>query len=183
MSALIQYVRDLINDPMPGEGDCDSVFTNDQVQQVLDQHRFDVFQLRLQAADDIVDASGVINWKQFYARYGFWELDYRLQLNTFAVTTADTADAISGTWSFNTSQTLPIYLTGKHYDVYAAAVDLLIRWKAKLTLQYDVNTSVGSFQRSQRIANLDGLIKSYRGRMLPRVIKVVRKDEYHSVAR
>jgi len=174
MADLIAFVRDLINDPFPGTADCPTVFTNDQIQQVLDLHRYDAYQHRLEPADD-VQADGTIEWKTFYG-VPFWETDFQLQGNTFAFVTADSYDAIAGTWTFLTSQTLPIRVTGKHYDVYHAAVDLLMRWKAKLTLQYDFSTTGGSFTRSQRISNLDGLIKSYRQRMSPRKLTVVRRD-------
>ena len=181
MATLITYVRGLIYDPNPAVDPLTVVaFTDDQIQQELDHNRFDVFQYRLTAADDIQTTS-IIQWHDFYAQdKEYWEDDARLQGPTWANLTPDLAEPMIGHWHFNASQSLPVYVTGKYYDPYAAAVNLMIQYKARLKLQYGYSAGGGSFQRMQRIDMMNGLIKSYRQKMRPRKLKTIRTDTYFS---
>ena len=56
-------------------------------------------------------------------------------------------------------------MTGKVYDVYAAAVDLLEAWQAKVALEYNFSAEGQSFQRSQKLAQLAALAETYRKRI------------------
>lgn len=171
MSDLITLMRDLIDDTTS------TAFTDQQIQDAFDIHRIDRFQLKLQQADD-VQPSGVIFWRDFYADINYWENGVQLQDHNFHYVTADSlVEPMIGHWQFTQSQIIPIYATGRHYDIYAVAVDLLMRWKSKLKLQVDFMDAGRNYQRTQRIKIIDGLMKNYKSRMKPRTIRQVRKSD------
>lgn len=173
MSDLITLMRDLIDDTDS------TVFTDQQIQDQFDIHRIDEFQKRLQQADD-VQPSGVIFWRDFYADINYWENGVQLQDHNFHYVTADSlVEPMIGHWQFTQSQIIPIYATGRHYDIYATAVDLLLKWKSKLKLQVDFMDSGRNYQRMQRMKAIDGLVKDYRSRMKPRTIRQVRRYDQH----
>ena len=151
------------------------VFDDIQIQTALDLHRLDLFQEKLDQADD-VQPSRIIFWRDFYSGRNYWEADAQLQDHNFAYVTADVAEPLIGHWHFNTSQIIPLYVTGKTYDMYAAAVDLLMQWKSKLKLQVDFVDASRNYQRTQRIRAIDGLIKTYRSRMRLRTIRQTRRS-------
>ncbi len=169
MATLIALVRtDFLNDP-------DSlVFTDDKIQAALDTHRLDKFQLRLDQADD-VQPTGVIFWRDFYAELNWWEDNAQLQDHNFHYVSADTSEPLIGHWQFNASQIIPLYVTGRHYDVYASSVDLLMWWKSKLKLEVDFLDTGRNYLRMQRIKAIDSVIKDYRSRMRIRTIRQTRQ--------
>jgi len=151
------------------------VFTDQQIQDAYDTHRIDEFQLRLQEAND-VQPNGTIFWRDFYANINWWEDGVQLQDHNFHYVTADSeVEPLIGHWQFAQSQIIPVYATGRHYNIYATAVDLLQWWKSKLKLQIDFVDSGRTYQRMQRMKSIDGLIKDYRSRMKPGTIRQVRK--------
>ena len=179
MATLITYVRDLIGDPSPAPAGCSLNFTDEQIQDVLDQHRTDVFQRRLVEADDI-NAAGVTNWTAFYAQTPFWESSPRLQSNTWVTIVPDSSFDLEGRWVFNTSQTLPLWLTGSYYDVYAAACDLLRRWMGKVKLDFDFSSVNSAYRRSQKLRAIQELIGQYQQRQPLRNIRMRRLDSVNT---
>ena len=172
MSALISYVRLLIADP---SGTSCTQFTDQQIQDVLDQHGTDVFQMRLTAADDI-QTSGLIWWTDFYAQRPFWETGAKIQGNNWAVLTPTTSDEMNGKWTFTTSQSLPLWLSGTHYDVFAAATDLLRMWLSSVKLDFDFSSVNSGYQRSQKIRSIQQAIAQLQQRQPLRRIKMTRDD-------
>lgn len=172
MADLILLMRtQFLNDPSA------LVFSDDQIQAAFDTHRVDKFQYKLQEADD-VQPSGFIFWRDFYADINWWENGVQLQDHNFHYVTADGAiEPLIGHWQFTQSQIIPIYATGRHFDVYATAVDLLMWWKSKLKLEVDFNDSGRNYQRIQRLKSIDGLVKDYRSRMKPRTIRQVKRSD------
>jgi len=176
MATLIGYVRDLIGDPSPAPSGCSLQFSDDSIQAVLDQHRTDVFQYRLEEADDI-QTTGVVAWKAFYAQKPFWETGAVMQNNSWAVVVPTTAYEIEGRWVFATTQTkLPYWITGSYYDVYAAACDLLRRWVGAVKLDFDFSQVNAAYHRSQKVRALQELIKLYQQRQPLRRIRLPRRD-------
>lgn len=172
MVDLITLMRtQFLNDP-------DSVvFSDDQIQAAYDAHRKDVFQLKLEVADDI-QPTGVIFWRDFYADINWWENGVQLQDHNFHYVTADSlVEPLIGHWQFTASQIIPVYATGRYFDVYATAVDLLMWWKSKLKLEVDLMDSGRNYLRMQRMKAIEGLIKDYRSRMRMRTIRQVKKSD------
>jgi hypothetical protein len=172
MADLILLMRtQFLNDP-----DSD-VFTDDQIQAAFDTHRIDKFQYKLTEADD-VQPDGIIFWRDFYADINWWEDGVQLQDHNFHYVTADSLiEPLIGHWQFTESQVIPIYATGRYYDVYATAVDLLQWWKSRLKLQVDFMDAGRNYLRKQRLDAIDGLIKDYRSRMSLRSIRQVKKSD------
>ncbi|MCX7670395.1 MAG: hypothetical protein N2439_10020, partial [Anaerolineae bacterium] len=119
MADLITRIRLLINDPAGAS----QVFTDQQVQDALDRHRTEVRYLTLTAAETIT--AGAVDYLDYYADVGDWEADEALYDGAYALLTPSAADRLTGHWTFAASQPPPVLITGKHYDVYAAAADLL----------------------------------------------------------
>jgi len=179
MATLITYVRGLIGDPSPAPSGCSLNFTDDEIQQVLDQHRTDTFQRRLVEADDL-NSDGVTEWRAFYAQIPFWESSPRIQANTWDTIVPTTSDDLQGLWTFATSQSLPLWLSGSYYDVYAAACDLLRRWMAKVKLDFDFSSVNSAYRRSQKIRAIADLIRQYQQRQPLRRIKLPRYDSVNT---
>lgn len=156
MAALISRVRLLINDPAGGS----QIFADQDIQDVLDQTRRDYRTLQLMGTPTY--SGSTIQYLDYYADLGDWEDDVVLKQYLTNLVTPAVSENIVGHWSFATSVLPPIFLTGKTYDVYRAAADLLERWAAKWTLAYDFSSDGQSFRRSQAAPALRDLAHTYR---------------------
>jgi hypothetical protein len=163
MSNLISQIRLQIADP---EGTSQQ-FDNQQIQNKLDELRDDVRYERLQSAPSIVNTASTNNQAQFvyadfYSRFQWWESDVVLQGdlsgNFWKALTPVASDYITGHWQFQLTpfvngtapgQLPPVYITGKVYDLSAAAADLLRFWAATLAGAYDITVNGQSLHRSQ----------------------------------
>lgn len=166
LSDLIERVRLLIHD-------ADSnIFSDDEIQDALDQHRSDVRYLELEAAETI-QAGGSIVYLDYYAGRGDWESDEVLYDASYNALTPQSADRLTGHWVFAESQSPPVYIVGKAYDLFASAADLLEAWASREKLSVDVGADGTSLQRSQRFEMLLGLARQYRARSRPRRVEMV----------
>lgn len=166
MSALIARTRDLINDPA---GDTQT-WSDDQIQDVLDAGRTDYRFLQLRPAFTTVN--GVLEYLDFYAPVGDWEEDYTFCRWYTTPVTPSAAEPISGHFTFATSTLSPVYITGKSYDLYRAAADLLEREAAQWVKAYAMTANGQSLQRNQVYQNMLALARSYRGKARARVVKM-----------
>jgi hypothetical protein len=186
MAALITKTRSLINDPAGGG----QVWSDDDVQDQLDPTRQDIREELLTPAPVILNAASTNNiavliWCDYFSRFKWWEDDVVLQGNNVAtsaswkVLTPLTSEPIAGHWAFETTvfttgtapgQYPPVFATGKSFDVWLAAANLLEMWSAKYTLAYDVTTDQQTFRRGQIIDNQLKLAEQYRKRA--RVVSV-----------
>ena len=170
MSALIDRVRRLVNDP----AGADEIFTDDEVQDWLDAHRDEVIELELAYATQLV--AGVTVVLEYAAEQGGWEDDAALTDANGATLTADALNLVVGRWTFNAHQQPPVYLTGRSYDVYAAAADAMEARAAQVALAFDFSADGASYSRSQQGEALLRLAKQYRGRSRPTIARMVRND-------
>jgi hypothetical protein len=170
MAALIDRVRRMIHDP----AGTDETWTDDELQDWLDAHREDVVQRQLGYAETI--AGGAVVVLEYAAKDGHWERDAVLADSSGAALTPDTADYLVGRWAFAAHQAPPVFVTGKSFDVYAAAADALEASAAMMAVEYDFSAEGRSFQRSQQGAALLALARQYRGRSRARVVRMVRDD-------
>src|SRR6266702_3543033 len=92
------------------------------------------------------------------------------------VVTPSASENIVGHWTFATNKFPPVYISGKTYDVYRSAADLLERWAAKWVLSYGFSSDGQSFQRQQAATMLQALAKTYRQKQRPRMIIATRSD-------
>src|SRR5579875_2382787 len=189
MSDLIAPVRMLIADTGTTQQ-----FQDQDIQDRLDASRDDIRYEGLTIAPSIVNAASTANQPQtifadYYSAYQWWEQDVVLQGcqngQAWVVLTPAASDYIVGHWQFElnvfTSGTVPgqlppAFATGKVYDIYCAAADLLEYWAAALAGSYDVTVDGQSLRRSQLMnAKLD-MAAHYRTLAKPRLVKMRRND-------
>lgn len=171
MAALIAHVRLLIHDP----AGVAQVFTDQQVQDALDNHRVNIRYLMLTPAETI-GAGGVVSYLDYYAEQGDWEANEVLQDGRYATLTPATVNRIAGHWTFTASQPPPIFVTGRVYDLYGAAADLLEAWVGRVKMDTNFSADGHSFDRSQRGKALVELAREYRRRQRPARAYLVRND-------
>jgi hypothetical protein len=174
MAELIDRARFLVRDPAAA----DQHFSQLQIQDALDQRRWDVRYLELQY-EETLQAGGTVAWFDYYADRGYWEDDYTLQeQNWVEISTGFTANLLIGHFQFTATKQPPVFLTGRAYDLYAAAADLLETWLAELKLSFDFSVEGQSFTKTNQQKQLTELAHAYRARSQPLSIPMVRRDMY-----
>lgn len=175
MAALIAKVSLLVYDPT------NTVFTTDQVQAALDRRR-ETWRQGVLTPQPTRRAGG-LDWLDYYAGdpadpITDWETDETLYDYTFTAISAAayTADELTGHWTFSSSQLLPVYLTGKTYDIYAAAADLCEIRAALTSDQYNMSNQGQSLARGQVPQNWRALAATYRRQQRLGGIAIVRSD-------
>lgn len=170
MAALISRVRSLINDPA-GVG---QTWGDHDIQDVLDTTRIDVRNGSMRA--DPTFTGGSLAYLDYYTDLSDWEDGASFKQYLSNVVTPATSEPIVGHWTFNTTTLPPVYITGKSYDVWRAAADLLERTAAKWALSYDFTSDGQSFRRSQVLPALTSLAHTYRLKQRAGVLTLSRSD-------
>lgn len=161
MSALIARVQLMIFDTGGSP-----LFTTDQIQDKLDECRFDYFNYPLLVHPTFTNPGGIV-YNDYYAQVGhtirgMWEADEVLRWGDFTLLTPATSDELVGHWTFS-NQKPPVLLTGKRYDIYRAAADLLdYKIAALAATQIDFTADGQSFHLSQQLSYLEKRIAEYR---------------------
>lgn len=176
MASLITKVRQLTNATT-------SDFSDDLVQGFLDRHRVEFRYWELCPIPTRA-AGGVVTYKTF-------ELDrhrprmiegnegadpdaYQLLDNTYAALAPATEDMVNGRWTFTAEPTRPVMIVCWAYDFYAAAVDLLEEWAAKLRASQSQTVLKAVEDNGQRFewqatdvqaTSLSALADTFRSRM------------------
>ena len=175
MAELITELRTVIGDPAGGS----AVFTDDQLQNFLDNWRTDVFAGRL-VEQPSVGAGGVATYRDYYAGESYagsmWEGGELLQDGGFNTLTADVAERRRGHCRFNAGQAPPVYITGAMFAVYAAAADACEAWLAKIKFDFDFQADGASFSRAQKVIHLEAQLARLRAQTQPLVAQMVRDD-------
>jgi hypothetical protein len=155
MAQLISLVRDLIGDPA---GD-DQIFTDDQIERSMDVHRWEYRYWPLKPLPTVV--SGEVGYFDWYSQEFYWESDVSLYDGSYNPITPSSSDPLYGRWVFSSPQ-ITVLVSGKIYDPYGAAADLLEMWASKVGLDFDVNFDGASMSRSQKRRALQELAAEYR---------------------
>jgi hypothetical protein len=190
MASLISTVRSRIGDT----SDITQMFPDQAIQDALDDTREDIRYEPLAIAPSIVNLPSTGNtpstiYADYYSVYQWWETDVVLQGNagslSWAVITPVTSEPIVGHWSFELTpfvngtvpgQLPPVFATGKVYDPYAAAADLLEFWAAQLAGSYDITVDGQTLRRSQLMAAKLAMATAYRRKAKIRRATMVRTD-------
>lgn len=172
-------------------------FSDQQIQDRLDANRDDIRYEPLALAPSIVNinntaASAETIYADYYSAYGYWESDVVLQGQgatglPWIVLTPVASELLldQAHWQFEASvftapsvpgQVPPVFATGKVYDVFAAAADLLQFWAASLAGAYDITVNGQTLRRSQLIQAKMTLAKYYLSQARPRIAKMTRDD-------
>lgn len=191
MAQLIARIRFLITDP----AGANQQFQDSDIQDTLDESRDDIRYEGLTIAPSIVNNALTNNQAQtifanYYSRYEWWEQDIVLQgyFNgaAWVVLTPAASDYITGRFQFELNefttgtsvpgQLPPVFATGKIYDPYRAAADLLQVWASALAGAYDITVNGQSLRRSQLMTAKITLEAYYRSKAKPRIAKLTRND-------
>jgi hypothetical protein len=165
MAVLITRVRFMVGDPLIAGTPVTSTFTDDQIQDALDHHRTDVIQLRLIPRATLTTTGA--QWLDYQAPCGFWEDDVVIVNPTFNTVAPTTSDELTGHWTFATSTLPNLYITGKAYDMYGAAAEILEAWSGMLSGDFDFAEDGQSFSLSQRGRGIASQAAEYRRKALP----------------
>lgn len=173
MANLIDQVRDRIADPAGAS----ATFSDQQVQDALDQRREDVRNRQLRP-DPGFAAGGALAYLDYYADCGAWEDEAVLQDSGYAALTPAEVEPLVGHWVLAVSTPPPVYVTGKVYDLNGAAADLLRKWAAKEKLSFDFTSSQQQqFMRSQKIKQLLQMAGEFDAKARPVTVRLERDDE------
>lgn len=169
MAELIIRVRTLIGDP----AGTDQAVTDQEIQDVLDTHRWEVRYMPLKGLKSY--ETGAVVYKTWEAPFGQWEGDAALVDTQYSELTASAADLISGRWTFEVSQAA-VYLTGWTYDLFGAGADLLEVMAAKVAIEFDYTADGATHHRSQKAEAYRRLASEYRRKQQVKVIPQTRRD-------
>jgi len=159
-----------VNDP----SSTTQIFADQDVQDVLDATRTDVYNQSLTPQATFVNGS--ILYLDYFATRGDWEDGAVFKQALTLAVTPSLAEPIAGHWQFAVTTLPPVYITGKNYDVYRAAADLLERWSARVALNFDFTSDNQTFRRSQAATALQQLARTYRAKQRPVSISARRGD-------
>lgn len=159
MTALIDYV-DLLTNNVSNDK-----FTDQQTQDALDNSRLELRYKPLVAIPTIA-SGGTITYTIFQTgseSERYFDTDIVFKSSTYATITPSTFDYILGRFTFSSQpSSLPVLLLGFSYDVYQAAIDLLLIRGSKLSEEaQSFSTQNGSFSFNAN-KGVDALIASYR---------------------
>ena len=187
MAAIITEVRLLINDPAGGS----QIFTDQQIQDHLDDLRDEVRYEQLMQAPTIVNLtgnpSGVASfiYADDFSQWHWWETDVTLQDGKFLVLSPLASDYIVGHWQFELTpfvngtapgQYPPVFITGKSYDINLAAAILWEIRAGMLATAYDFTADGQSFHRSQQLQMCLKMASIFRAKARVRAVQLRRDD-------
>ena len=171
MEGLVGRLRLEIGDPA-GDG---AVWSDDALEAALDRRRTEVRYLELTPVESVAPG-GAVSTLEYRASEGDWEEGAELVDGCWAALTPETADGLSGRWTFAGSVPPPVMVSGARYDVAAAAADVLEAWAARVKLEFDFTTGDQRFDRSQKLAGLLAAARLQRARQRPTAAEMVRGD-------
>jgi hypothetical protein len=171
MAAIITRVRLKIFDPAGAS----QVFDDQTIQDVLDDNcRQDVYNMMLRPEPTFV--TGSIQWLDYFAELGDWEDDAVLKQFLITTVTPSLKEPIAGHWQF-ASTTLPgVYLTGKTYDIYRAAADLLEMRASTYALRFNATADGQTLHLEGISTNLLNLAAKYRQKQRVTTFSFQRSD-------
>lgn len=175
---------------MTGAGPADYVvagvtrFSDDHIVDYLDRNRLDLYDEPLRPVRQ-TGVGGTAVWQVFHSQYGDFEATsggtavfvVRQATGTVDGTADWSADYTRGVVTFTQNQAgTAHYLTGRSYDLYGAAADLLDDAARYEKLSFDIRTDNDSLARSQKVTLLTQLAADYRAKQRPKSITVRRGD-------
>jgi hypothetical protein len=159
MISLISRLRLLISDPSGAS----SVFTDDELQEALDQHRDEIRYRPLEAQPSYVAGPPVSTvYKVHYSDYINWENGAEIVDQSYVIQTPNDSDLINGRWTWTSGKVPTLYISGFSYDLYGAAAMVLDQWIAKIKFDTDFSDQGRSFRESQKVDHLKRLACEYR---------------------
>lgn len=159
MADLIQRVRSLT---FAGTAEYSLGTANywdaDQIEQVLDRHRMDIVREPLMS-EERYDSAGSVSYNIFHSGFSHLESGTALFIEDAVGDDRGTAtysgDYQRGVFTFADNQHgTALYLTGRTYDPFGAAAEVLESWAASEARSFDFSADGQSFNRSQKAQGL-----------------------------
>ncbi len=185
MADLISRLRDMVS---AGSADYTvgtaTYWTDDQLQQALDAHRREVFDETLSKIPQVNAAGSTVYteyrsaWSDFESTDGGTAIFYlRDSTGARAGTASYTVDYRSGRITFS-SDTLgsAYYLTGRSYDLNAAAADIWEQKAAHVANRFDFEADGGRYSVSKLVEQYERQAQRFRAKSGPVVGRMIRDD-------
>ncbi len=179
MTELFARTRRMIGD----EGTAQ--FSDEDLQDVLDQHRATFRYFELCAMEDKLQG-GSVEFKEFWAvdpsenLYQHFEGTAGTALfftdSTYGTVTPDVFNLLEGKFRFGTAPNRPVRLSGFNYDLYGASAQLLDEWAAAVKRCIDTSDGNQKIYLSQQFAMITAKAEQYRKKMKPVQITMIRSD-------
>lgn len=142
-------------------------WSDDQIQEVLDRHRYEVRFDTLESFP-VTTGGGTVQWFDYQSAYRWFEstdggtVRFIVQDSTGSTITSYTAQPQRGLITFNSNTGGTVYnLTGFAYDVYGAAADIWTQKAAQYAVKIDFKTDNHEVRRSHIMQNIDSMIARY----------------------
>jgi len=171
MSDIILELRGAIDDATS------AVWTDDELQDVLDQHRLRVWREPMEMERTLVSASDY-EYKVYHSRWRNFESGGTAYFQVEGADgtqrgTADyTVNYIAGVVSMTADQEgSALYLSGWSYDLNAAAADCWRQRASKVSSYYDVQADGHRLSRSQWFAHCRDLAQMYANQARPITVR------------
>jgi hypothetical protein len=158
MTTLIARLRDMVGDPNAGDPAA-WAFTDEQVQDYLDERSTMVGEARLRAVPSTV--AGVLTNRLYAAPVRWWESDAILADGSGNALTPDSSDPMAGQWTFDDGVAEPVYISGRYFDLYGAAQSLCEAWAAKVARDFDFATDQQTFDRTGKREGLLAVAREF----------------------
>jgi hypothetical protein len=158
MQTLIARLRRYIGDAAGAS----QVWTDDDLQEVLDRHQREARYYRLEGTPTIGPGAAV-TFKIFNACVGDWEGSPEVVDAAFNVLSSSlyTEDLLVGRWTFAAQPYWPLYINGFFYDLNGAAAEILDAWIARLKGSVDLDVDGLNLKRSQKVNHLQEMRDRY----------------------
>lgn len=173
MSNLLARVRSMVDDAGT------AVWTDDQLQDVLDQHKLRVWRERLEMEKTYVNAS-TTEYRRYHSRWGDYE-EVTSGTAYFQIEdssgnqrgTADyTADYVRGVIEMAADQEgTALFLSGWTYDLAGAAAQAWRERAGKVSSYYDVQADGHKLSRSQWMQHCVQMAQVYASQARPMVVR------------
>lgn len=176
MTSLITQFRSMVDDAGT------AVFTDDRAQEILDNNRFDFYQVPLVVTPQ--QAVGSVVYTVYTGPYSNLEgtasgtVAFRMYDSAGSVITSGfTADMQRGVFTFAANQAGSArYIDGRSYDLNGAAADAWRERASKQASGYDFRVEGRQFNRSQWFDHCIKLANFYANQARPRQVVMERGD-------
>jgi hypothetical protein len=156
-----------------------SFWSDDQLQTILDRHRAEIRNIYCTPVPKMV--SGAVQYLDYYIGCANLESGTALAVedgvgNAYGTATYS-VDCARGIISFTSdNKGASVAVTGRSYDLNAAAADVWRMKAASVAQAYDFSTDNHRMNRSQMIKNYLEMAELYEGMQVPTVNKIYRDD-------
>lgn len=160
MQTLVDRLRVMV-----GDADASPTFSDDDLQDFLDERRIDVIEAQLRPWPATLGSS--VAYTEFRAPRRWWEGGAVLIGITSTPLVPTTEDLVAGRWTFAAGHAIPVYVTGSCFDIYGAAQAVCEAWAAKVAVEFDFGTDQQTFNRSDKRVGLLAVAREYARKAAP----------------